>query len=1324
MLYETLPISATTGNYSNQFVEDRDGSIVRMPSPVSAAEAFNTYLEELRPPREYAVLDLGEHTRVPLDFRTEPVPQATTIGLAPFEQYDRPFVIPISSPDHTLSPGPGDYIFNPDCITTVPDHSIAITSADGQTIRIGTERPQSLDGQIIRIGDDRVVIRGDDDRTVIRTNDDRTVIRTNDDRIVIRDDKPYIWYPNTSPTATSPFKPATTDPILVVDDKWPRGTQFDPTSIFKPTISQPGDYYIIGGGGTTVDKPFDPTRIGTFKPEPLDGPVTTTRPPGSDIYPMVGPTTISRDGIIQTGHGHIDFTGDLYGPRPAPTPAPIRSDDPITYRPTQYTPTQYTADSFARGGATGGTRDDYINRAEWASIPHPQPTTQPTIRDGFPTGYSKGDYDPFKVAINMPPKVPEFTPTSGWQPPSKTDASDILRRLDDPSRLDRLERRLDRESIRDARESYLDNHVNFDTGKTIINANNWDVPRGPLVGSSQPIIGDPIKGASPTFPGVFSQPKEPGNVLITNSPFATTASGFMINTTSLQNEIERIADRREAAEAGNNQPSLVNVVIGKLQQAAETQAVEAGRINDARVADARSTEARTAELRAALEHGPLVGSGQVSPADRVSALLNALNSGNQQETAARQTSGLSSIERLPGGQSVAEKIAALRDATNNSSDGTPGRAPGSVTSAAGIIPPAREADVRTLGDNRSANQVLGGPAETVRLASAGGSGSGLSVEGTRLAGGDGSRGSAIDATRAALQADSARAVSELLARLSNGETLRANATMHGTATVELHGEQGFRIAGGINLSGIERLSGIKRFAGSGLTSIERTLSAGERGGADRTSAGTANGARTIGGAETADAIAHRTFTITAANAAGIKTILAELHSDNKGTSADAGKGVAAGIAAAGRLAEIQRTIGAAANANEHAPGDKRGTTMPGEQHINSGRTPLPGHIEPASVVQAGRTIRTDGRTDGRSIRTDINGNRIILSDGTSVRLPAGLVRALNNSDRTPGGGKRFLTGAEILAAAFIVSAIARNRGGGRGSSESSLSILAARARRLSELGEKRIGTTEIALSALLMLMTAGSKMRAEAHEPTDDLLIAIHRHISDREPIPAELSFALRLKGEDDNKLPFDREKLKFLLSNKRVRNQFEQEGEEPQDGTRNEEVQEEWQAQNDNAGASEHQQVHFRPVWLISPGETLTGIADRLYDDPDVGWVIADLNRNHCQESWIDGKRVVELQARQKIELPVAQDIQEFYRGRRRGQDAEHLITIVNENAIDRELVASELEPLLLGQRTPTQPIDVPARPAAVQAPAKPAANANAANLDPASCLPELELC
>lgn len=113
---------------------------------------------------------------------------------------------------------------------------------------------------------------------------------------------------------------------------------------------------------------------------------------------------------------------------------------------------------------------------------------------------------------------------------------------------------------------------------------------------------------------------------------------------------------------------------------------------------------------------------------------------------------------------------------------------------------------------------------------------------------------------------------------------------------------------------------------------------------------------------------------------------------------------------------------------------------------------------------------------------------------------------------------------------------------------------------------------------------------------------------------------------------------------------------------------------QSDKDHSINRKAVLHRPTTIISARDTLISIAEAFFHDPNLAWLIADLNLQNIKESWIDGKRVVELRSRQQIELPVWEDIEQFYRSRSSDAKPENLVTIIEETQIDRELLSNAL--------------------------------------------------
>ena len=107
---------------------------------------------------------------------------------------------------------------------------------------------------------------------------------------------------------------------------------------------------------------------------------------------------------------------------------------------------------------------------------------------------------------------------------------------------------------------------------------------------------------------------------------------------------------------------------------------------------------------------------------------------------------------------------------------------------------------------------------------------------------------------------------------------------------------------------------------------------------------------------------------------------------------------------------------------------------------------------------------------------------------------------------------------------------------------------------------------------------------------------------------------------------------------------------------------------------------VLHRPTVLVTLSDTLVSIAERHYHDEMLAWLIADLNLNKMRERWSGKRRVLEIQNGQMLELPVWEDIVEFYQHRPKDAKPENLETIVLTRSIDRDHLASALASVVDG--------------------------------------------
>lgn len=104
------------------------------------------------------------------------------------------------------------------------------------------------------------------------------------------------------------------------------------------------------------------------------------------------------------------------------------------------------------------------------------------------------------------------------------------------------------------------------------------------------------------------------------------------------------------------------------------------------------------------------------------------------------------------------------------------------------------------------------------------------------------------------------------------------------------------------------------------------------------------------------------------------------------------------------------------------------------------------------------------------------------------------------------------------------------------------------------------------------------------------------------------------------------------------------------------------------------------RPVYMIAHNDSLVEIAERIFNNTDVAWLIADINAGRISEHSEDGKRIIELRSRQEIELPLQSEVEEFLLAKNKAAKAENLVTIVGVSEIDRELLDSFLSTVVGG--------------------------------------------
>ncbi len=107
------------------------------------------------------------------------------------------------------------------------------------------------------------------------------------------------------------------------------------------------------------------------------------------------------------------------------------------------------------------------------------------------------------------------------------------------------------------------------------------------------------------------------------------------------------------------------------------------------------------------------------------------------------------------------------------------------------------------------------------------------------------------------------------------------------------------------------------------------------------------------------------------------------------------------------------------------------------------------------------------------------------------------------------------------------------------------------------------------------------------------------------------------------------------------------------------------------------------RRTHLVEVSDTLQSIAEKYFSDCRVAWLIADLNKWQTDEHYLDQKRVIELKARQIIELPEHSEVNTFLFNLERGFDIDQkLLSFTSDTMVNLEVLKALLGPLMDGGR------------------------------------------
>lgn len=94
------------------------------------------------------------------------------------------------------------------------------------------------------------------------------------------------------------------------------------------------------------------------------------------------------------------------------------------------------------------------------------------------------------------------------------------------------------------------------------------------------------------------------------------------------------------------------------------------------------------------------------------------------------------------------------------------------------------------------------------------------------------------------------------------------------------------------------------------------------------------------------------------------------------------------------------------------------------------------------------------------------------------------------------------------------------------------------------------------------------------------------------------------------------------------------------------------------------------RRTHLVSSFDTLQSIAESVYRNRAIAWLIADMNCASTKEEWIEGRRIVELRLRQTLELPSPEEAERFAMQLRKDFNTERLVTVVSDPRVDSDVL------------------------------------------------------
>lgn len=120
------------------------------------------------------------------------------------------------------------------------------------------------------------------------------------------------------------------------------------------------------------------------------------------------------------------------------------------------------------------------------------------------------------------------------------------------------------------------------------------------------------------------------------------------------------------------------------------------------------------------------------------------------------------------------------------------------------------------------------------------------------------------------------------------------------------------------------------------------------------------------------------------------------------------------------------------------------------------------------------------------------------------------------------------------------------------------------------------------------------------------------------------------------------------------------------------------WMVSLDNSVAKEagylFNSVLRRPTVIMTMSDTFVALAEQHFFDAVLAWLIVDLNKHIITEMWKGKAKVVAISNGEVVELPVWEDIVEFYQNKPKHAKADNLLTVVLKRNLDRELIEDML--------------------------------------------------